>query len=117
MSRKFQEHDIRTLLNAFQYNLTPVRRKIKFPNVEIGREPGQLPLRTGLEINQPEVFVLYLSSEQNQRAASRCEHHMSSSPSEGNGRDVIGSAICVGRFDRKRGTNIGARVKERPAVG
>src|SRR5436305_12427546 len=52
---------------------------------------------------------------QNQSAASRCEHHVSSPSSEGDGRDVIRRAICVGRFDRKRGANIRARVKHRPS--
>jgi hypothetical protein len=42
-----------------------VWRDIEVPNVKVGREVGQLPLSTRLQVDEPEILMLNFSSQEN----------------------------------------------------
>ena len=44
-----------------------IRRNVEISNVEARREVGKLPLGAGLQIDRPEIFVMKLSAENDER--------------------------------------------------
>src|SRR5580658_5226871 len=69
-SGQIQQHHIRVFLHSLEHNLTPVRRNVEVANVEIGGEVGQLSLRARFQVDEPEILVLNLSSQQHQRPSA-----------------------------------------------
>jgi len=63
-SREIEQHHIRACLHSFNDNFTTIRRDIEILNVEFGSEVGQLPVRTCLKIDEPEILMLNLPSQQ-----------------------------------------------------
>ena len=83
---KIQQHHIRMLLHSFDDNFPAIRGDIEVANVEAGSEPGQLALGTGLQVDEPNVLVLNLSSQKHERLSSGQEDQVSSPPRQGKGR-------------------------------
>ena len=63
---KIDQHYVRTLLLPFQDNFTAVWGDVEVPNIEIAREFGQLPLRAGLRVRLPEIFVFDPSPQESE---------------------------------------------------
>ena len=59
---EIDQHDIPVFLYALQHDLTAIWRNVEISNVEVGREVGQLALRSRLQIDEPEILVLYLAA-------------------------------------------------------
>jgi hypothetical protein len=66
LSREVQQHDIRALLHSFDYHFTAVWGDVEVAYVEVGGEIGQLPLGTCLQIDEPEIFMSNLSSQEHE---------------------------------------------------
>ena len=56
-------------MDALEQELLAVGRHVEIPKVEVGGEVGQLAFGPGLEIDEPEVLVLYLSAHHHERAS------------------------------------------------
>src|SRR6266498_1997365 len=52
-------------------------RDVEVAHVEVGREVRELTLRAGFQVEQPEILVRDLSSQDNQRPSVRQESDMS----------------------------------------
>jgi len=65
-SGEIQQRPIGALLHSFEDNFTTIRRDVEVANVEVGSEVGQLPLGARLQVDEPEVFMLYLSSQEHE---------------------------------------------------
>src|ERR1700675_3021668 len=63
-SGEIQQHHIRALLPSFENNFTSIRRNVEVLNVEIGSELGQLPLGARLQLDEPQILMSNLSSQQ-----------------------------------------------------
>ena len=61
--REVEQDHIRALLHALEDNLTAVRGEGEVSNIEFGREVVQLPLGSGVHVNQPEILMLNLSAQ------------------------------------------------------
>jgi len=72
-SRKIQQHHFRAFLHSLENNFAAVWRDVEVANVEVQRNAGQLPFGARLQINEPEIFMLNLSSQEHERASSRQE--------------------------------------------
>jgi hypothetical protein len=86
---------------------------------------GQLHARLGRyrspgarsDIDEPEILMLNLSSQQYKGSPSRPKGQVSSPPSQGQGGQGIRRALGRGSFDRKRGADIGSRVDNEMTAG
>src|SRR6266851_5554980 len=114
---EIQEHHIRKLLHSFEDNFTSVWRDVEVANVEVGSEVGQLVLCTRLQVDQPKILVLNLSSQEHQRSSSRKNGEVSSSPSEGKGGQGTHYGLGCYGFQRKGRADVGSRVDNEVAVG
>ena len=65
-SGEIQQRHIRALLHSFEDNFTTIRRDVEVANVEVGSEVSQLPLDARLQVDEPEVFMLNLSSQEHE---------------------------------------------------
>ena len=65
-SGEIQQRHIGALLHSFEDNFTTIRRDVEVANVEVGSEVGQLPLDARLQVDEPEVFMLNLSSQEHE---------------------------------------------------
>ncbi len=63
----------RSAPQSFENNVTAVRR-----DVEVGSDVGQLPLGAGLQVEEPEIFMLDLPSQEHKCPPSGQESQMSS---------------------------------------
>jgi hypothetical protein len=61
-SGEIEQHHIRALLHSFEGNFAAVRRDVEVANVEVGRKVGQLPLGARLQVDEPEILMVNLSS-------------------------------------------------------
>ena len=59
------------LLHSFENNFMAVGGDVEVANVEVGRKVGQLSLCTCLEIDEPEILVLNVSSEEDKCSSAR----------------------------------------------
>jgi hypothetical protein len=62
-SRKIQHHHIGTLLDSFQDDFPAVWGEVEIANIEVGRKIRQLPLGARVQIDEPEILMLYLSPQ------------------------------------------------------
>ncbi len=116
-SRQIQQHYVRAILHAFENNITTVGRDIKVANIELMTESRQLSLRTRLHIDEPQILMSNLSSQEHNFPSSSEESHVSSSPRERQGMQQIWCAFRCSRLHRKCSSNIGSRVDNKAAVG
>ena len=65
-SGEIEQHHIRTLLHSFEDDFAAVRGDVEVANVEVGSEVGQLPLGAVLQVDEPEILVLNLSSQEHE---------------------------------------------------
>src|SRR6266851_1290987 len=114
---EIQEHHIRKLLHSFEDNFASVWRDVEVANVEVGSEVGQLVLCTRLQVDEPKILVLNLSSQEHQQSASRKNGEVSSSPSEGKSRQRTHYGLGCYGFQRKGRADVGSRVDYEVAVG
>ena len=61
---EIQQHYVGVLLRSFEDNFAAVWRDIEVANVEVGSDVGQLPLGARLEIDEPEVLMLNIPSQE-----------------------------------------------------
>src|SRR6058998_121238 len=94
-----------------------IRRDVKVANVEVRSEVGQLPLGAGLQVDEPEILMLNLSSQEDESPSSRQEGQVSSPSSQGQSRQGMRCGLGRYGFHRKRGADVGARVDNKAAVG
>ena len=80
-SGEIQQHHIRMLLRSFKDNFAAVWRDVEVANVEVGSEVGQLPLGARLKVDEPEILMLDLSSQEHECPSSRQKGQVSSPPS------------------------------------
>src|ERR1700722_9878609 len=74
---QIQQYDIRVLLHSLEYDFTAVGGYVEVANIEVGSQVGQLPLGAGLEIDEPEIFVLNFSTKEHQATPSGWEDQAS----------------------------------------
>jgi hypothetical protein len=84
-SGEIQQDHIGALLRSFEDNITAVWGDVEVANVKIRREVGQLGLGAGVEVDEPEILMLNLTSEEHEVASSRQEDQVSSSACLGSG--------------------------------
>lgn len=89
---------------------------VEVVDVEAGGEIGQLVLDTGIEIDEPEIFVLNLSSEDDERMSSRQENEMPGAAGEGQGGHGMRCRLGSDSFHGKLGAYVGSRVKQKASV-
>jgi hypothetical protein len=65
-SGEIQSRHIGALLHSFEDNFTTVRRDVEVAIVEVGSGVGPLPLGARLQIDEAEVFLLYLCSQEHE---------------------------------------------------
>ena len=70
-----------------------------------------------LEVDEPEILMLNLSSQEHECFSSRQEGQMSSAPSEGQSRQGMRCGLGRDGFHRKCGADIGSGVDKEAAVG
>ena len=63
-SIQIHQHHFRALLHTFEDYVTAVWGNVKVANIEVGTEASQLPLRTRLQVDEPEILMLNLSSQE-----------------------------------------------------
>ena len=80
-------------------------------------EVGQLPLGARLQVDEPEILMLNLSSQEHECPSSGQEGQVSSPPSQGQGRQGMRCGLGRDGFHRKRGADVGSRVDNEAAVG
>jgi hypothetical protein len=97
-SGEIEQHHLGALLHAFEDNFTAVSRNVKVANVEAGREVGQLPLGACLQVDEPEILMLNLSSQEHQCPSSRQEGQVSSPPSQVRAGRGCAAALAVAAF-------------------
>ena len=114
---QIQQDYVRALLHPFEDDFTTVRGDVEVANVKVGREVGQLPLGARLEVDEPEILMLNVSSQEHERLSSREEGEMSSSSSEDQGRQRARRGLGGDGFHRKCGANIGSGVDKEAPVG
>src|ERR1700726_2385806 len=78
---EIQQHYIRALLHSFENNFAAVWGDVEVSNVEVGSEVGQLPLGARLQVDEPEILMLDLSSQEHECPSSRKKGQVSSPPS------------------------------------
>ena len=115
--REIQQHHIGALLHSFEDNFAAVWRDVEVANVEVGSEVGQLPLGARLQVDEPEILMLNLSSQEHECSSSRQEGQVSSPPSQGQGRQGMRCGVGRDGFHRKRGAYVGPRVDNEAAIG
>ena len=71
----------------------------------------------GVEVDEPEIFVLDISAEEDECAASGEEGEVSRAAGEGEGGEGVRCGFGCGGFDGECGADIGARVYDETAVG
>src|SRR6202158_2985199 len=115
-SREIELHHIRALLHSFEDNFTAVWGDVEVSNVEVGSEIGQLPLGACVQVDEAEVIVLNLASQEHECPSSGQEGQMSSPPSQGQGRQGMRSGLGRDGFHRERGADVGSRIDNEAAV-
>jgi hypothetical protein len=63
-SGEIQQHHVRALLHSFEDKLAAIWGDVEVANAEVGSEVGQLPLDTRLQVDEPEILMLNLSSQE-----------------------------------------------------
>lgn len=58
------------VLHSFKDDRAAVGGNIKTPNVEVCGDLGQLALGAGFQINEPEILVLNVTAQEDERAPS-----------------------------------------------
>ena len=96
------------LLHSFEDDFTAVWGNVEGANIEVGREVGQLSLGTRLQVYEPEILVLNLSSQEHERPSSVQEGKVSSSPGQGQGWQGMRRSLGCDGFNRKGGANVGS---------
>src|SRR5713226_5340394 len=66
----FDQHDIRVLLYAIEHDLAVIGRHIEVTDDNVAIETSETTLRSRLEIDEPEVFVLDFPAQHNERVTS-----------------------------------------------
>jgi len=77
---EIQQHYVGVLLRSFEDNFAAVWRDIKIANVKVGGDVGQLPLDARVEIDEPQVLMLNIPSQEHECPSSRQEGQVSSPP-------------------------------------
>ena len=83
---EIHQHHIGALLQSLEDNFTSVRRDVEVAYVEVRSEVGQLPLGASLQIHEPEILVLNISLQKQERTSPRQKGQMSRPPSQCQGR-------------------------------
>ena len=78
---KIQQHNIGALLRSFEDNFTAVWRDVEVANVEVGTDIGQPPLGARIQVDDPKILMLNLSSQEHETPSSRQQGQVSSPPS------------------------------------
>src|ERR1700719_198003 len=89
-SGQLEQNHIGEVLLSFEDNFTAVWGDVEAVNVEVGSEVGELPFGARLQINEPEILMLNLSSQEYECGSSRQEGYVSCAPSECQGRQAVG---------------------------
>ena len=82
-SGEIEQNYIGEVLLSFEDNFTAVWGDVEAVNVEVWSEVGQLPFGARLQINEPEILMLNLSSQEYECTPSRQKGYVSCAPSEG----------------------------------
>jgi hypothetical protein len=76
--REIQQHHIRALLHSFEDNFTAVWGDVEVANVEVTSEVSQLSLGARLQVDEPEILMLNLSSQEHECQSSSQKGQVSS---------------------------------------
>ena len=68
---KIQQGDVRALLLSLENNFMAVCGNVKVANIEVGRQVGQLALGACLEVDEPEILMLNLASQNHESPSPR----------------------------------------------
>src|ERR1700682_6317596 len=107
-SGEIQQRHIRALLHSFEDNFTTIRRDVEVANIEVGSEFGQLPLGARLQVDEPEVFMSNLSSQEHECSSYWEEGQWSSSTSQGQGWKGMRCGCGRDGLHGKRGADVGS---------
>jgi hypothetical protein len=100
-------------LHSVKGNFTAIWGDVEVTNVEVGSELGQPPLGARLQVDQPEILMLNLSSQEHKRSSSKQEGQASSPPSQRQGRQGMRCGVSRESFHRKRRADVGPRTQRR----
>src|SRR4029077_8290788 len=114
---QIQEHHIRAFLLSLEDNFTTIGGNVKVADVEVGSEVGQLPFVARVQVDEPEVLMLNLSSQEHECPSSLQEGQVSSPSSQGQRRQGLRCGLGRSGFYREGSANIGSRVDNEAPIG
>ncbi len=94
-ARKIKQRNVRAILYAFQNKFVAVGGDVEVANVEIRWEISQFTFGPGVQVDEPQILMFDVSSQDHECVAPWKEGEMSSPASEGESLQRIG--CCVGR--------------------
>jgi hypothetical protein len=104
-------------LHPFEDNPAAIWGDVEVANVKVRSEFGQLPLGARLEVDEPEILVLNLSSQEQECSSSRQEGQVSSAASESQHGQWMHCRLGDNSLHRKCGADVRSRVDIEAAVG
>lgn len=114
--RAIDEYDIGVFLYALEDDFPAVWRNVEIPNVEVGGQVSQLALCSGVEIDEPQVLVFYLSAHRDKCASAVKEPQTSGSARQREIRNCMGPGGGGHRLHLECGSDVRARVHEEISV-
>ena len=109
------EREFRALLGTVEDDFGAVGRDVEVADDKRCWQLGKQALGTGLQVDDPEIPVVEVSAQNDQRLAIRRERHPPCTARQDQGGQGIGSAVPAGVPQRKGRTDAGARRYEERA--
>src|SRR5215467_6621453 len=75
--RSLDENNVRLLLDLLDHDFTPVGRHVEISKGEIRREVRELPLSARFEIDRPEILLVHIAAQEDERPLSFKERNVS----------------------------------------
>src|SRR5882724_10782111 len=113
---EIQQCHIGLFLHSFEDDFTAIRGNIESVDIEVGGKIRQLPLGTGLQVDEPEILVPDFASQNYQCPSSVQEGQVSSSPSQGHVRKRMRRSLGGDCFHGKRSADVRSRIDNETAV-
>ena len=84
--RALDHDDVGGLVHLFEDGFAAVWSNVEVAHVELPVEVGELTLRSGRQVDHPQILVSDFASQHDELAAAGQEGQMSLTPTEGQGR-------------------------------
>src|SRR6185437_11472633 len=109
------ESEVRALLGTVEDDFGAVGRDVEVADDKRRWQLGKRALGTGLQVDDPEIPVVEVSAQNDQRLTIRRERHPPCTARQDQGGQGIGSAVPAGAPQRKGRTDVSARRNEERA--